>query len=47
MMKKRSALLLVIVGLLGGSLLTLVLMTYPGNSEPGDTGRRFAGEWYR
>ncbi|OMF07058.1 peptidase S41 [Paenibacillus amylolyticus] len=30
MMKKRSALLLVIVGLLGGSLLTLVLMTYPG-----------------
>lgn len=39
MMKKRSALLLVIVGLLGGSLLTLVLMTYPGiasQATPGE-----------
>ena len=39
MMKKRSALLLVVLGLLGGSLLTLVLMTYPGitsQTSPGE-----------
>lgn len=39
MMKKRSALLLVILGLLGGSLLTMVLMTYPGiaaRTTPGE-----------
>ncbi|MCG4840839.1 hypothetical protein, partial [[Ruminococcus] torques] len=38
MMKKRSALLLVIVALLGGSLLTLVLMSSPGlaKTAPGE-----------
>ena len=34
MMKKRSALLLVIGALLGGSLLTLVLMSFPGMASP-------------